>query len=139
MGVYKQKALVEVIEMSSRTVRAKCSELRGKTKEDLLKQLDALKQEYASLRVTKLTNSTSAKVSKIKVVRKSIAAINIVIRQTTKQNLKKFYQLSKYKPLDMRRKRTRQIRKMLTKHERGIKSAKQIASQTPRRIYAVKA
>merc|ERR1711970_425295 len=141
MGVYKQNSLVEVIEMSSRTVRAKCSELRGKSKEELQKQLDALKIEYASLRVTKLTNSTSAKVSKIKTVRKSIAAINIVIRQTTKQNLKKFYQGQKRKPLDMRRKRTRQIRKMLTRHERGIKSAKQIAreSKAPKRIYAVKA
>merc|ERR1712055_1074332 len=120
---------------STRTVRVRCKDLRGKSKEELLKQQEALKQEYANLRVTKLTNATSAKVSKIRVIRKSIAAINIVIRQTTKTNLKKFYRTSKYKPLDMRRKRTRQIRKMLTKHERGIKSAKQIASQTPRRIY----
>merc|ERR1712183_79705 len=130
-----------ILNMSSnRTVRAKCKDLRGKSKEELLKQSEALKQEYATLRVTKLTNATSAKVSKIKVVRKSIAGINIVIRQTTKQNLKKYYKDRKYKPLDMRRKRTRQIRKMLTKHERSIKSAKQIARERrqPKRIYAVK-
>merc|ERR1739843_19907 len=137
----KNNPLPRFTAMSARTIRAQCKDLRGKSKDELLKQLDALKQEYANLRVTKLTNSTSAKVSKIKVVRKSIAGINIVIRQTTKTNLKKFYQGAKYKPLDMRRKRTRQIRKMLTRHEANIKSAKQIAREKriPKRIYAIKA
>merc|ERR1712243_445524 len=98
-------------------------------------------QEYANLRVTKLTNATSAKVSRIRVIRKSIAAINIVIRQNTKVHLKKFYRTAKYKPLDMRRKKTRQIRKALTKHERNLKTVKERRRirRNPTVVYAVKA
>merc|ERR1711956_128537 len=68
--------------------KVKCSELRGKKKEELLKQLEGLKQELAGLRVAKVTGGAASKLSKIRVVRKSIARVNIVINQTTKENLK---------------------------------------------------
>ncbi|KAA0185208.1 hypothetical protein HAZT_HAZT006345 [Hyalella azteca] len=103
--------------MSRQTGRVYCKSLRGKSKDELTKQLDTLKQELAGLRVAQVTGGMPSKLSKIRVVRRSIAAVNIVIRQTIKANLKKFYENKKYKPLDMRLKKTHQIRKALTRHE----------------------
>ncbi|KAF2353833.1 Ribosomal protein L29/L36 [Trinorchestia longiramus] len=121
--------------------RVYCKGLRGKSKEDLYKQLDTLKQELANLRVAQVTGGMPSKLSKIRVVRRSIAAVNIVIRQTIKANLKKFYENKKYKPLDMRLKKTHQIRKSLTRHERKIRTAKQQRKirLNPKRRYAIKA
>ena len=47
----------------------------------------------------------------------------------------------KYKPLDLRPKKTRAIRRALTKHESKIKTKKQICKlrKYPKRIFAVKA
>merc|ERR1712029_421870 len=75
--------------------KVKCSELRGKKKEELMKQLEELKQELAGLRVAKVTGGAASKLSKIRVVRKSIARVNIVINQTTKENLRKLYKNKK--------------------------------------------
>jgi len=121
--------------------RVKASELRGKKKEELQKQLDELKQELASLRVAKVTGGAASKLSKIRVVRKSIARVLTVINQTTKQELRKFYKGKKYKPLDLRPRKTRAIRRALTKHELGLKTKKMEAKmrQWPIRRYAVKA
>uniref|UniRef100_A0A2P2HXQ0 Large ribosomal subunit protein uL29 n=1 Tax=Hirondellea gigas TaxID=1518452 RepID=A0A2P2HXQ0_9CRUS len=126
--------------MSGRQVGTCCRLLRGKSKDELNKQLETLKQELATLRVAQVTGGVPSKLAKIRVVRRSIGAVNIVIRQTTKANLKKFYQGKKYKPLDMRRKRTHQIRKSLTKHERKLKPLKlqKKIRLHPRRRYAVK-
>ena len=51
--------------------------------------------------------------SKIRVVRKSIARVYIVMHQKQKENLRKFYKGKKYKPLDLRPKKTRAIRKVI--------------------------
>lgn len=74
-------------------------------------------------------------------VRKSIARVLTVINQTQKENLRKFYQGKKYKPKDLRLKKTRAIRRALSKHEASIKSAKQQARERafPLRKFAVKA
>uniref|UniRef100_A0A3P8UGU1 Large ribosomal subunit protein uL29 n=1 Tax=Cynoglossus semilaevis TaxID=244447 RepID=A0A3P8UGU1_CYNSE len=66
-------------------------DLRGKKKEELLKQLDDLKNELSQLRVAKVTGGAASKLSKIRVVRKSIARVLTVINQTQKENLRKFY------------------------------------------------
>merc|ERR1719193_1844716 len=104
--------------------KVKCSELRTKKKEELLKQLDELKMELANLRV----------------VRKSIARVSIVINQKTKENLRKFYKNKKYKPLDLRPKKTRAIRRRLTKRERNAKTPKLVKRlyAFPKRKFAVK-
>lgn len=104
--------------------KVKAHELRGKKKEELLKQLDELKQELAVLRVSKVTGGAASKLSKIRVVRKSIARVLTVIHQTQKENLRKFYKGKKYKPLDLRFKKTRAMRRELTKHEKSIRSKK---------------
>merc|ERR1712098_685960 len=101
---------------AARTIMAKIKarDLRGKKKEELLKQLDDLKTELAQLRVAKVTGGVASKLSKIRVVRKSIARVYIVMHQKQKENLRKFYKGKKYKPLDLRPKKTRALRKALS-------------------------
>ncbi|KAL3062242.1 hypothetical protein OYC64_002112 [Pagothenia borchgrevinki] len=105
--------------------KIKARDLRGKKKEELLKQLDDLKNELSQLRVAKVTGGAASKLSKIRVVRKSIARVLTVINQTQKENLRKFYKGKKYKPLDLRPKKTRALRRRLNKHEEGLRTKKQ--------------
>ena len=80
--------------------RIKCSELRTKKKEDLVKQLEDLKTELGSLKVAKVTGGAASKLSKIRVVTKSIARVHIVMNQKQKDNLRKFYRVS-YSPFKL--------------------------------------
>ncbi|VDN21715.1 unnamed protein product [Cylicostephanus goldi] len=95
--------------------------------------------------VSKVTGGAVAKLCKIRVVRKTIARILTVINQNYKQELRKFYAVSslghKYKPIDLRKKQTRAIRRRLTKHEQSLKTKKQQHKERafPLRKYAVKA
>merc|ERR1711906_34936 len=111
----------------SRMTKVKCYELRkqSKSKADLSKQLDELKTELSSLRVTKVTGGAASKLSKIKVVRKNIARVLTVINETQKAALRQHYSNMKYAPLDLRPKKTRAIRRRLTKHEKGLKTKRQ--------------
>merc|ERR1719283_322583 len=54
-------------------------------------------------------------------MRKSIARVHIVMAQKQKENLRKLYKSKKYKPLDLRPKKTRAIRKALTPYEKALK------------------
>ncbi|KAK6622619.1 60S ribosomal protein L35 [Polyplax serrata] len=121
--------------------KVKCSELRTKDKKELLKQLEELKTELTSLRVAKVTGGAASKLSKIRVVRKAIARVYIVMHQKQKENLRKFYKNKKFKPLDLRPKKTRALRRKLTKSEQNIKTRKALKklSSFPPRMYAVKA
>merc|ERR1711860_320911 len=121
--------------------KIKCSELRKKKKEDLTKQLDDLKTELAQLRVAKVTGGAASKLSKIRVVRKSIARVHIVMNQKQKENLRKLYKNKKYVPIDLRAKKTRAMRKGLTAHEKTLKTAKEQRRLRafPARTYAIKA
>merc|ERR1712113_1196512 len=83
-------------------VKVKAKELRGKKKEELMKQLHELKTELSQLRVAKVTGGAASKLSKIRTVRKSIARVLTVVHQTQKENLRKFYHNKKYKPKDLR-------------------------------------
>ena len=51
-------------------------------------------------------------------VRKSIARVLTVMNQKARQNLLEYYKDSKYLPLDLRTKKTRAIRRRLTKVRR---------------------
>jgi len=120
--------------------KVKTKDLRGKKKEELVKQLEELKQELANLRVAKVTGGTASKLSKIRVFRKSIARVLTVIGQNQKENLRKLYKGKKHRPIDLRPKLTRSKRRELTKHEKAIKTRKQSRRlrQWPQRKYAVK-
>merc|ERR1712110_103456 len=120
--------------------KVKAHELRGRKKEELLHQLNELKTELQQLHVAKVTGGAPSKLSKIKVVRKSIARVMTVISQTQRENLQKFHATKKYKPLDLRAKKTRAMRRALTKHEASLKTLRQIKKDThfSLRKYAVK-
>merc|ERR1711925_22720 len=120
--------------------KVKAHKLRGKKKEELLRQLDELKTELQQLNVAKVTGGAPSKLSKIKVVRKSIARVLTVISQTQRENLNKFYMKKKHVPLDLRSKKTRAMRRALTKHEAVLKTLRKIKQDTHFSVgkYAVK-
>merc|ERR1712062_297571 len=120
--------------------KVKAHELRGRKKEDLMNQLNELKTELQQLHVAKVTGGAPSKLSKIKVVRKSIARVLTVISHTQRENLQKFHATKKYKPLDLRAKKTRAMRRALTKNEASRKTLRQIKKDThfSLRKYAVK-
>ncbi|KAL1775135.1 60S ribosomal protein L35, partial [Sigmodon hispidus] len=68
----------------------------------------------------------------MRVVRKFIARVLTVINQTQNKNLRKFYKGKKYKPLDLRPKKTRAMRRQLTKREEKLKTKKH---QRKERLY----
>ncbi|KAL5278551.1 RPL35 family protein [Megaselia abdita] len=122
-------------------VKVKCSDLRTKDKKELTKQLNELRTELLTLRVAKVTGGAPSKLSKIRVVRKAIARVHIVMNQQQKTNLRKLYMNKKYKPLDLRRKKTRAMRKALSTKDANRKTLKEIRKRSiyPQRKYALKA
>ena len=92
---------------------------------------------WCSANLSSLTSDIS---SCSKLVRKSIARVLTVISQTQRENLRKFYKTKKFKPLDLRPKKTRAMRRALTKHEASLKTKKQQKKLThfSLRKYAVK-
>jgi len=104
-------------------------------------QLKELKQELAGLRVAKVTGGAANKLSKIKVVRKSIARVLTVVNTNQRAALKEAYAKKKYVPLDLRSRKTRAIRRRLTKNQANAKTEKQAKKERafPARKFAVKA
>ena len=101
-----------------------------------------LRQELNALRVGKVTGSGGAqKLGKISNVRKSIAHVLIVINQSRKENLRALYHGKKYKPKDLRARKTRAIRRLLTPKEKSVqlKKIQRRRWAFPQRTYAVKA
>ena len=76
-----------------------------------------------------------------KVVRKSIARVLTVINQQKKDHLRNFYKDKDLMPLDLRAKKTRALRRALTKKELSIKTTKAMKKEKhyPQRKYALKA
>merc|ERR1712093_947552 len=119
--------------MSSQTLKVRASELQAK-------QLDELKTELVSLRVQKVAGGNASKLARISTVHKSIARVLTVINKKTRANLRELYKGKKL-PLDLRAKKTRAIRRRLTKHERTqtTERAHKKAIHFPTRQYLVKA
>merc|ERR1712142_539321 len=134
-------AFPAIFRQKSKMTRNQCNQFREKSKEELNKKLEDLKNELATLKVAKVTGGAASKLSKIRIVRKSIARVYIVMHQKQKENLRKFYKGKKYIPLDLRPKKPRAIRKALTPHEKSLKSAKELHKlrSFPQRKFAVKA
>ncbi|KAF1956404.1 60S ribosomal protein-like protein L35 [Byssothecium circinans] len=122
------------------TVKMKTAQLWNKSKEDLNTQLQELKSELIQLRTSKVTGG-STKLTRIHDVRKGIARVLTVINANQRAQLRLFYKGKKYTPLDLRPKKTRAIRRRLTKHEASLVTEKQKKKQVhfPQRKYAVKA
>ncbi|KAI3630505.1 hypothetical protein MIR68_011940 [Amoeboaphelidium protococcarum] len=119
--------------------KLKAYELRSKTKEELMKQLEDLKREINTLRVQKASSNNNQKSTAISVVRKNIARVLTVITQKQREALKEEYKGKKYLPLDMRFKKTRALRRALTKEQLNKKTEKEMKKlrQYPVRKYAV--
>lgn len=75
------------------------------------------------------------------IVRKSIARVLTVMNQNRKENLRKLYKNKKYVPKDLRPKKTRAMRRALTKHQQNLKTPKELKKMRawPMRKFAVKA
>ena len=118
----------------------KAYELRGLPKEELLKTLGDLRKELSDLHVAKVTGGAASKIAKIKSVRKSIARVLTVHNQQQKEGIRKASAGSKYISKDLRMKKTRAIRRALTKDQKARKTLKQQKKDThfPMRRYAVK-
>ena len=121
--------------------KVKAKDLPSKKKDELLKQLEEQKQELSQLRVAKITGGAASKLSKIRMVRKSIAHILTFVNQAQKENLRKWYQKRWHIPKDLRPKKTRAMQRALMKHELSIRSAKELKKRRvfPMRKFAVKA
>lgn len=76
-----------------------------------------------------------------RVVRKAIARVYIVMHQKTKENLRKVYKGKQFKPLDLRPKKTRAMRKALKPSDANRKTLKEVRRRSiyPARKYALKA
>jgi large subunit ribosomal protein L35e len=120
--------------------RIKVHELRGKSKMDLQAQLKELKSELSLLRVAQQAlqdvrtcnlyflllfsapeldwiDSNCIRPFFSKLVRTSIARVLTVILQKQKSALREAYKKKNLLPLDLRPKKTRAIRRRLTKHQ----------------------
>eukprot|EP00545_Synedropsis_sp_CCMP1620_P001886 CAMPEP_0119007436 /NCGR_PEP_ID=MMETSP1176-20130426/3012_1 /TAXON_ID=265551 /ORGANISM="Synedropsis recta cf, Strain CCMP1620" /LENGTH=121 /DNA_ID=CAMNT_0006959587 /DNA_START=532 /DNA_END=897 /DNA_ORIENTATION=- len=119
----------------------KAFELRGSSKEDLLKLLAEQRKELSELHVAKVTGGAASKIAKIKSVRKNIARILTVHNQQQKEGLRKAAAGAKYMPKDLRAKKTRAMRRALTKAELSNKTSKQKRKEAswPVMKYALKA
>ena len=122
--------------------KVKAHELRGKSRDALIKQLEDLKNELAQLRVSKVSGEAKPpKLAKISVVRKAIATVLTVYNQTERAHLRKAYRKRAFKPLDLRVKKTRAIRRRLTTAsalKTTIRTQKK-AANFPLRRFALKA
>ncbi|CAI5130355.1 BBT_HP_G0140130.mRNA.1.CDS.1 [Saccharomyces cerevisiae] len=78
---------------------------------------------------------------KIKTVRKSIACVLTVINEQQREAVRQLYKGKKYQPKDLRAKKTRALRRALTKFEASQVTEKQRKKQIafPQRKYAIKA
>merc|ERR1712224_765202 len=95
--------------------------------EDLSKNLEKLKEELNQLRVAKVAGGTSAKLGRIGVVRKAIAKYLTVINEKNRKELKDQYKdkAESKKPYCIRAKRTRAIRRQLSKKQNKVRSIKE--------------
>merc|ERR1712134_138406 len=103
----------------------------------LLKEVTDLKTELSQLRVAKVTGGAASKLAKIGTVRKSIARVLTVYTQESRKE----YAGKKYTPLDLRLKKTRAIRRALTREQKTKLTPKmKIKMQNfPQRRFAVAA
>ena len=137
------------------------AEYRKKKNNELISDLKKLREELQKIRFNKQSGTAVSKLSKIKSLRKQIARVLTIIRKNTKnevisklltkekkevkddkeetitttiKNLK-----MKHIPLDLRPKKTRAMRRRLTKFENKLVTLKQLKRKLnfPKRKFAV--
>lgn len=137
------------------------AEYRKKSENDLLVDLKRLREELQQIRFTKVTGTAVSKLSKIKTLRKQIARVLTIIRESRKNTVIAQLRTRKTKevvdgkenviektiknlklkhiPLDLRPKKTRAIRRRLTKFESKLLTIRQLKRKLnfPTRKFAV--
>merc|ERR1712110_584105 len=116
--------------MADKTKAFRAKSIRDDSKEQLEEKLNKYRQELATLRVATVTSAGGAKVGRINETRKNIARVLTVINQT-----------KKVKPVDLKPRKTRAMRKGLNKHELSLKNLKTIRRErrTALKNFALKA
>lgn len=140
--------------MDSKSFKPK--NLRGKTVEELQKGLRDLESELMALRVNKVSQGVASKLAKIRVVRKAVAKHLTVIAEKNRKELKEIFSkaklIKKYNednktkystkrlPLELRAKRTRSLRRELTKAQSSAKTLRTLKREQnfPQRRFVVK-
>jgi large subunit ribosomal protein L35e len=137
------------------------AEYRKKKNNELLTDLKKLREELQKIRFSKQSGTNVSKLSKIKSLRKQIARVLTIIRENTKNDViskvltkeekkvtdgkeetitKTIKNLKmKHIPLDLRPKKTRAMRRRLTKFENKLVTLKQLKRKLnfPKRKFAV--
>ena len=118
----------------------KLNDFRKKSKEELMKQLDALKHELFQLRVAKVTGGSSSRLMQIRTTRKDIARIHTIMSEQQRKQLRKAYHGNKLKPLDLRRRGTRAWRRRVRVREARARTVKQtkMAANFPKKKFALR-
>merc|ERR1712183_908852 len=131
----------QIFKMAERIRNLRASELRNEEKTALQKKLSEFRQELATLNVAKVTSSGPSKLGRIHTVRKNIAKVLTVINQSRKAELHKFYRGKSVKPVDLKPRKTRALRRQLNKHESSLKSLKTVRREqrTAKKCFALKA
>ncbi|KAL6928455.1 60S ribosomal protein L35A [Hanseniaspora valbyensis] len=116
----------------------KAYELKTQSKEQLESKLEDLKKELASLKVQKISKPSLPKINS---VRKSVARVLTIINLNQREAVAQVYAGKKYQPKSLRAKKTRALRRALTKHQASLVTVKQQKKQAafPQRKYAIKA
>ncbi|KAK8790288.1 hypothetical protein WA538_001338 [Blastocystis sp. DL] len=121
--------------------RVKAVELRQKNRDELMNEIEKYKKELSQLRVAQVTQGAPAKLAQIKVVRKNIARALTVLSHQKRAALKEHFANAKYVPTDLRIKKTRAMRRALTKEQAAKKTLRQQKKERafPMKKFALKA
>jgi large subunit ribosomal protein L35e len=117
----------------------KAKDLRKKGEEDLVKDLNEFRKQLSEMKLNKVSSSHQVKLSKIRTVRKDIARVLTSINQLRKSAAREECKKAKFLHQDLRNKKTRAIRRRLTKFERTRHTLKwqKKHENFPQRVFAV--
>ncbi|KAJ1678430.1 60S ribosomal protein L35, L29, partial [Spiromyces aspiralis] len=119
--------------------KVKASTLRTKSLAQLRQELAEQKKELLEFRAQQTAKNLRG--YKVNEYRKNIARILTVITQKNREEAIKKYMGTKYKPLDLRTKKTRALRRALTPEQKALKTLRQKKKEAHfgKHIYAIKA
>ncbi|KAJ1914608.1 60S ribosomal protein L35, L29 [Mycoemilia scoparia] len=117
----------------------KANDLREKSIAQLGQELVEQKKQLLEFRAQQAAKNLRG--YKINEYRKNIASILTVISEKNRDEAIKKYQGKKYKPLDLRYKKTRALRRQLSPKQKALKTLRQQKKEIHfgKRIYAIKA
>ncbi|KAJ2723681.1 60S ribosomal protein L35, L29 [Coemansia sp. Benny D115] len=121
--------------------KVKVADLREKSQAELTQTLDQYKRELMDLKVQQVSSGSDSKGLKIRDVRRNIARVLTVITQQARAEVRAQYAGKKHIPLDLRVKKTRALRRAVSKGQLARTTERQQKKKILRtpRIFAIKA